>query len=79
MKTRTISGERTVHFPQSPAPGYQHTEHGRTWQWVEDPGMWRSVSGGVAGNTKVTWEEVEGKPAPIEALGKQNIIIGGSY
>ena len=82
MKTRTLSGARTVHFPQSPRDGYQHTEHGRTWQWVDDPGIWRSVSGGVpgqGGGGPVKWADVEEKPEGIEALGVSGIIIGGSY
>ena len=82
MKITTLSGERTVHFPQTPANGFQHSEHGRTWQWVEvgDGGMWRSVSGGIAGGGgPITWDEILAKPEGIEALGNSGIIIGGTY
>ena len=80
MKVRTLSGERTVHFPQTPPDGYQHTEHNRTWQWVADPGMWRSVSGGIAGGEggPVDWDDVQDKPDSINSLAA-GIIIGGSY
>ena len=82
MKIRTLSGERTVHFPQTPEDGFQHSEHGRTWQWTEigDGGVWRSVSGGIAGGGgPVKWEDLVDKPEGIDALGTSGIIIGGSY
>ena len=45
---RSVSSDsRATFFPQSPVDGQQHGEHGRIWQWVADPGMWRSVTGGA--------------------------------
>ena len=82
MKINTANGQRSVHFPQDPPDGYQHTEYGRTWQWVKDPGMWRSVTGGVPGSGgggPVKWDDVEEKPEGIVALGVSGLIIGGSY
>ena len=72
MKIKTTSGERTVNFPQQPTPDYQHTEHGRTWQWVADPGMWRSVKGGVDHDDSGgggSWGDITDKPTefPPEA------------
>ena len=83
MEINTLSGTRTINFPQKPADGFQHTEHGRTWEWVDDPGMWRSVKGGAdpGGGTSgpITWDEILAKPEGIEALGESGIIIGGTF
>ena len=83
MEIKTLSGTRTINFPQSPPDGWQHAEHGRVWEWMADPGIWRSVSSGVpenGGNAgPITWDEILAKPEGIEALGNSGIIIGGTY
>ena len=64
-----MSKERDISFPPGEI-GKTHTEHGRTWKYVE-PGMWKSVntSGGSGGD--ITWDDITGKPSefPPEAHG----------
>ncbi len=49
--------QRAVNFPGGVDYGTTHYEHGRTWEFVE-PGMWRSVSGGI----EIEWDDIDGKP-----------------
>ena len=37
MEIKTLSGTRTINFPQSPPDGYQYSEHGRVWEWMAGP------------------------------------------
>ena len=61
-----MSKERDISFPPGEI-GKLHTEHGRTWRYVE-PGMWKSVntSGGSGGGSgpdgETTWDDVIDKP-----------------
>ena len=66
--------QRVVNFPSNPPYGTTHYEHGRTWEFVE-PGMWRSVSGGI----EIEWDDISNKPDeyPPEAHNHQQSDVDG--
>ena len=76
---------RAVNFPQGVPFGSTHYEKGRVWEFV-DPGMWRSIGGsGGGGGGDVYWDDILGKPQPIQNLAGDNtpqkvsILNGGRY
>ena len=53
-----MSKERDISFPPGEI-GKLHTEHGRTWKYVE-PGMWKSVN--TSGGSGDAWDDIKDKP-----------------
>lgn len=64
-------------FPPTPPLNYVHEENGRSWKYVE-PGMWKSI-GSLGSTGRIEWDAVEAKPVPIEELGYNHEVVGGSY
>ena len=81
---RSVSSDsRATFFPQSPVDGQQHGEHGRVWQWVADPGMWRSVTGGATIDGDLATQdaldaEIQAREDGDDALGLRIDAVEGS-